>query len=325
MHPWEALISAALHSPASLCPCPPGPVPVPVLPACPLSLPALSMLSAVWARAFKKRTPTLTKAAEQGQGLLYSTFDLLCVGVAATVGGGIFVVTGEVAHGTAGPGIVFSWVVAGLVCCLSAMAYAELTVRWPSGGSAYTYVYATLGEFPAVLTAWALTLECGVSSAAVSRSWGAKLQSLLSHGDADDANESGIAFNLYACLLQIGVVLLFLRGSDVSKQTVNVLTVLKTVLIVAVVVLGLRHFSLENVYPDVLPMGMQGVVRGATTCYFGFIGYDEVSSSYISYCRYLNTLYNHVSILLNLFRSVVLLMKLRIPKSNCPSPFSERS
>lgn len=213
----------------------------------------------------------------------YGLFDLLCVGVGATVGSGVFVLTGLVARDIAGPGVVLSWVIAGCACCLSATSFAELSSRFPSSTSSYTFVKHTLGEFPAYLAAWCLSLECGLSAAAVARSWGRKLVSLWSLAAATADGTSTMTattdtwgFNLYACLLQLAAVLLFLAGKDVSKMVINVFTVAKVLLIVFMVVMGLSLFRVANFQPTLIPMGWDGILRGSTMCFFGFVGYDEV-------------------------------------------------
>ena len=109
----------------------------------------------------------------------YSLFDLICVGVGGTVGSGIFVLTGLIARQYAGPGVVFSWLVAGFACLASALSYAELSSVIPSAGSSYTYIYVALGEWPAFIAAFCLSLEYGVSAAAIARSWGDKLSAWL--------------------------------------------------------------------------------------------------------------------------------------------------
>eukprot|EP01031_Cornospumella_fuschlensis_P027875 gene27875-33660_t len=220
------------------------------------------------------RTPVLDDPSHTNHSAeKYTLFDLLCVGVGATVGSGVFVVTGQVAHEIAGPSVIFSWIVAGVACSLSALAYAELTCRWPSAGSSYTYVYATLGEFFAVLTAWALSLECGISGAAVARSWGAKVSALLA--DSGDLSDADSGFNVYAFFLQLVVVMVFLAGVDLSKGVVNALTVLKTAVILLMTLCGVSLFQTKHLQP-LAPFGLKGVMKGATMCFFGFIGYDEV-------------------------------------------------
>jgi APA family basic amino acid/polyamine antiporter len=208
----------------------------------------------------------------------YGLFDLLCVGVGATVGSGVFVLTGFVAHDIAGPGVVLSWIIAGLACCLSATSFAELSSRFPTSTSSYSFARHTLGEWAAYLAAWGLSLECGLSAAAVSRSWGQKLVSLVasSSSGAINASTDEWGFNCPAFLLQVAVVILFLAGKDVSKTVINIFTVAKVLLIGFMIILGLLLFQVKNFEPTIVPMGWNGVMRGATLCFFGFVGYDEV-------------------------------------------------
>ena len=92
-----------------------------------------------------------------------SLFDLLCIGVAATLGSGVFALTGSVAREFTGPSVIISWLIAGVACSISAMSFAELCSRFPSSVSSYSFVYNSLGEWPAVIAFWCLTLECGLS------------------------------------------------------------------------------------------------------------------------------------------------------------------
>jgi len=227
-----------------------------------------------------------------------STFDLICIGIGGTVGSGVFVLTGIIARQYAGPGVVLSWLIAGVGCCFSAMSYAELSSRIPSAGSSYAYVYCALGEFPAVLAAWCLSLEYGISGSAVARSWGDKVNAYvkLHLSGPEDAVPSGSGgggggfgwpaldlsllsgggFNLAAGLLQVGAVLVLLAGVEVGKVTVNAFTVLKMALVLFMIVGGLALYDSANLAGGWTPMGYSGVLRGATSCFFGYIGYDEV-------------------------------------------------
>jgi amino acid transporter len=140
-------------------------------------------------------------------------------------------------------------------------------------------VYATLGELPAVLAALALSLECGVSGAAVARSWGAKIASLRNTADLIDLNGfEDRGFNVYACLLQCTVIILFLQGVELGKVVTNVFTIVKVLVVLVIVVSGLCFFQPANLKP-LMPLGLRGVLKGSTSCFFGFIGYDEVSYS----------------------------------------------
>ena len=129
-----------------------------------------------WMRLFR----TISRNTEEG-GLprTYGLFDLLALGIGGTVGSGVFVLTGFVANLQAGPWTPLCWALSGAAALLSAASYAELSARIPSSGSSYNYVFATLGELGAYVSAFLLSLEFGVSSAAVARSWGDKLEDWL--------------------------------------------------------------------------------------------------------------------------------------------------
>ncbi len=206
----------------------------------------------------------------------YSLFDLICVGVGATLGSGVFVLTGLVARDFAGPSAFFSWIIAGVACSFSAMSYAEMSNRMPSSGSAYTFAYSTLGELPAYIAGWCLSLECGVSAAAVARNWGVKLSnSLHSSSSTSELSQDDFGFNLYSFLVMSATILLFLSGSEISRLTINLFTVLKVLLVFFMIGAGFLLFRGQNLTPFA-PMGVRGCVRGATSCFFGFVGYDEV-------------------------------------------------
>lgn len=223
---------------------------------------------------------------EKGLRRTLSLFDLLCIGVGSTVGGGVFVLTGIIARLFSGPGVVISWLIAGFACLCSAMSFAELSVRVSSSGSSYAYVYVTLGEAPAFIAAWCLTLECGVGGAAVARAWGVKLHNyLLDIGayvcdgsgpfSCSSSGEDEMGMNFYAGGLQLLTVIIFLCGGIIGQKTINIFTILKMLLIVFMIIAGLSRFNPSHVQV-IVPYGTQGLLRGATSCFFGFVGYDEV-------------------------------------------------
>ena len=150
---------------------------------------------------------------ERNLGLM----DLVCVGLGSTIGSGVFCLTGYIAAEYSGPGVIVSWLLAGLACCFSALSFAELTTRIPSSGSSYAFLYVTLGELPAFLAMWCLTLECGISGAAVARSWGTKLDLYLINNGLDDfaatdGSDDSIGFNFYSALLQLITIMIFRYG-----------------------------------------------------------------------------------------------------------------
>ena len=162
----------------------------------------------------------------------------------------------------------------------SAMSYAEMSCRIPSAGSSYAYVFYAMGELPAVVAAWFLTLEYGISGAAVARSWGDKFVLLLSccYPHANSTFNPGYGVNFLAGIMQFGVMLILLGGVSVGKITVNIFTVLKMVLVMFIIVAGLCLFKSENV-SYWTPYGSSGVLRGSTAAFFGYIGYDGMYMS----------------------------------------------
>lgn len=115
---------------------------------------AFRMFGRVCARTFLRKDASVLKAdmATQTIKRTYTLFDLICLGVGGTIGSGVFVLTGIVANTDAGPGVIFSWLIAGFACFFSCVTYAELSCRLPTGGSSYQYVYVSLGELPACIS-----------------------------------------------------------------------------------------------------------------------------------------------------------------------------
>lgn len=179
-----------------------------------------------------------------------------------------------------------------------------------------TVMYAFIGEYPAVIAAWCLTLEYGISGSAVARSWGDKVNAYISatmishqmgstinnmnntgnsysnnYSNNYDSNDNssninlfsifspGLGINIFAGLLQITVVIILLLGVDIGKIAVNSFTVIKVILVLYMIICGLVLFQPANLEVGFLPMGVDGILRGATSCFFGYIGYDEVSGN----------------------------------------------
>ena len=206
-------------------------------------------------------------------------FDLVSIGVGGTIGSGIFVLCGYIASTFAGPATCVSWAIAGAAACLSGICYAELACRMPAAGSSYVYVYASMGELPAVLVAACLSLEYGISASAVARSWGDKCMEWLNMNlDIDVASFDENAFNPLATLVAAASVGLLMGGVKESKSVTNFFTMAKVVLVVFMTVVGLALIKpKENLVPFIPPQfGLVGIFRGATSSFFGYIGFDEV-------------------------------------------------
>ncbi len=131
---------------------------------------------------FRKKTGMLPHGENGTTGHLKRTmgaFDLTMLGVGCIIGTGIFVITGKAAAENAGPGLMISFVIAGIACVLAALCYAELSSTVPAAGSAYAYSYIVFGEILAWVLGWDLILEYGVAAASVSSGWSAYFQGLL--------------------------------------------------------------------------------------------------------------------------------------------------
>jgi len=211
-----------------------------------------------------------------------TVFDLVSVGVGGTIGSGVFVLCGFIAHKYSGPAAPLSFAISGLSACLSGLCYAELSCHIPSAGSSYAYVYASMGELPAVIAAACLTLEYLVSSSAVARSWGDKVVEWLKNEINVDSDgllvqilEPGYGLSPMSLLVCGGSVILLLKGVKESKEVTNVITFTKVMLVLFMIVGGFFLLQTENFHP-IMPMGFSGVLRGATSSFFGYIGYDEV-------------------------------------------------
>ncbi|KAL7478097.1 hypothetical protein ACHAW6_003880 [Cyclotella cf. meneghiniana] len=217
-----------------------------------------------------------------------SLFDLVCIGVGATVGSGIYVVTGLIAHTLAGPATFISWSIAGMAACASGLCYAEQGGRFPSAGSTYVYAKETMGERASVIAASCLTLEYVGSASAVARSWGDKVVEYVRSLQGNSAEADGVTYllrildpgmgiNPCAFLVSSGAVLLLLNGVKESKFVTNLFTTLNVTLLLFMAGLALFLAKAENMSPLIPPQfGVSGIIRGATSSFFGYIGFDEI-------------------------------------------------
>ncbi|RLN75138.1 hypothetical protein BBJ28_00011881 [Nothophytophthora sp. Chile5] len=214
-------------------------------------------------------------------------FDLCCIGIGGTIGSGIFSTAGSIISETAGPAAVVSWLVGGVVCCLNALAYMELSTRIPSSGSTYAYAYHTIGELPAVVAAWLLTLEYAVSGAGVARSWGDKVEEwlLLDYPDKDFHWLNLQSANILGGLIQFLSMVVLLVGVRFGKAFVNTVTIVKVCVVFFIIIAGFAALDPDNLSPFIparaeldgaMTFGSQGVITGASQAFFGYVGFDEV-------------------------------------------------
>lgn len=209
-----------------------------------------------------------------------SLFDLVSIGVGGTIGSGIFVLNGLIAHSYAGPATFISWIISGTAALLSGCCYAELSGRIPTAGSSYSYAFVALGELPAYVTAFMLTLEFLLSGSAVARSWGDKvvewLRVELSVSDEYlSILQPGYGINPMACLVSIVTTLLVLMGVKESKIVTDIFTWAKVLLVIFMTVGGFVLFDPSNMTP-LVPNGASGILRGSISSFFGYLGFDAV-------------------------------------------------
>lgn len=238
-----------------------------------------------------RRKPVSAMAAETGadtgHGELARTigvFQLSMIGIGATVGTGIFFVLSQ-AVPLAGPAVIWSFVIAGVVAGLTALCYAELASAAPAAGSSYSYAYATMGEFVAMVVAACLLLEYGVSAAAVAVGWSEYLNQLLHNlfgfqipAALSSAPEGGGWINLPAVVLVALCGFLLVRGTKESARANAIMVLVKLAVLALFVVLGLRGWDTDN-FAHFAPFGVAGVTSAAGVIFFSYIGLDAVSTA----------------------------------------------
>ena len=216
-------------------------------------------------------------------------WSLVAIGIGCTIGAGIFVMPGIVAATHAGPGILLSFMLAGVACAIAALCYAELAVIIPASGSAYSYTYATLGELAAWLIGWNLLLEYGLANSAVAAGWGGYLSQILSsfglalpphlmYATGQPIPGGGIGWiNLPAVIAIVLPTLLLMVGIRESARFNNGLVAAKILVLILFVALCLPAVNMGHFKPF-LPFGWQGVISGAGVLFFLFVGFDAVST-----------------------------------------------
>lgn len=252
----------------------------------------------------KKSIDQLSKEQKEKQGGLKRTlgsFDLMTMGVGAIIGAGLFVLTGQAAAKCAGPAVILSFAIAAMICVFSALCYAELASLIPGAGSAYTYVYVTLGEFAAWMIGWSLTLEYLLSSSTVASGWSAYFVSLLkdfgvqiptlfsqpplSYDPQLGWLKSGDLVNLPAVVIVALIGVFISRGVKTAAFVNNLLVLIKIAVILLFICCGIAYIRVDNWTPFIPEntgifgqFGWSGVFRGAGVVFFAFIGFDAIST-----------------------------------------------
>ncbi|PJR04502.1 amino acid permease [Avrilella dinanensis] len=237
----------------------------------------------------------LTEANATGEGSLKKTFGpwgLVALGVGAVIGAGLFSITGMAAGNFAGPSIMISFVVAALGCALAGLCYAEFASMIPVAGSAYTYSYATMGEFIAWVIGWDLVLEYAVGAATVASSWSGYLDALLQNYGYYLPPEllttpfEGGWFNLPAVFIVVMMSLVLVKGTSESALVNTIIVILKVAIVLVFIFVGLKYVDTQNHTPFIPEntgnfgeFGFSGIIRGAAIVFFAYIGFDAVSTA----------------------------------------------
>ncbi|MDQ3937590.1 MAG: amino acid permease, partial [Chloroflexota bacterium] len=211
--------------------------------------------------------------------------DIVVFGVGVIIGAGIFVLTGVAAATEAGPAVALSFVFAAVVCAFAALCYAEFASMVPVAGSAYTYSYATLGQFIAFIIGWDLFLEFTVGAAAVAIGWSGQLNATLDQifgitlpqAITAPPSEGGVV-NLLGMLLVLALTYLLVRGIRISSRANIVMVVVTIAVLLLIIAVGSTEVSTANWEPF-FPFGLAGVVGGAALVFFAFIGFDIVATT----------------------------------------------
>ena len=236
---------------------------------------------------FKKKTLEDFSAQREGSGMLrtLSTLDLTFLGIGGIIGSGVFVLTGIGAARYAGPGIVLSFVAAGLLCMLVGLAYAELASLIPAAGSAYAYTFASLGEGMAFLCGWSLIIGYIVTASAVAVGFSAYFSGMMASLGMEipkalltTAPEGGI-INLPAVVITLLIGVILAHGTKESSRLNAILISLTLCAIVGYIVVTTPHMDIAKNMDPFLPFGAAGIMTGAAVVFFSFMGFDTVATS----------------------------------------------
>jgi len=226
-------------------------------------------------------------------------WQLIALGIGAIIGTGIFVITGHAAATYAGPGVVISFIIAGIGCLFAGLCYAEYASMIPVAGSAYTYTYATMGKFLAWIIGWNLVLEYLAAASVVSVGWSGYFNALLGefgYHVPDVVASAPIGFvgthmvstghiaNLLALSIIVAISALLIVGIKQSARFNTAMVALKLTIVVLVIAFGLPLVKSVNLHPFIPPntgtwgtFGWSGVLRATGVIFFAYIGFDAVS------------------------------------------------
>ena len=237
----------------------------------------------------------MNEAKESGTHALKRTLGaggLVALGIGAIIGAGLFSITGGAAANNAGPAITISFIVAAMGCLFAGLCYAEFASMIPVAGSAYTYSYATMGEFIAWIIGWDLVLEYAVGAATVGISWSRYLVKFLDGFNIHLPPElvtgpwDGGIINLPAVFIIVLMSLLLIKGTRESATVNAFIVAIKVTVVLVFIFLGWKYINKAN-YDPYIPtntgtfgdFGFSGIIRAAAIVFFAYIGFDAVSTA----------------------------------------------
>ncbi|XP_014213311.2 cationic amino acid transporter 2 [Copidosoma floridanum] len=233
----------------------------------------------------------------------FSALDLTALGIGSSLGVGVYVLVGNVAKTMTGPAVIISFAIAAVVSMIAGLCYAEFAARVPKAGSAYVYSYVTIGEFMAFVIGWILILEYIIGSASVVRGLSKYVDALFNNSMSllfQAAAPMNIShFSQYPDFFAFGVTLVFSGalacGAKESSTANNIFTLVNLSVVLFVIVSGAIKADFKNwkIKPNCqteicrkekgeggfMPFGIAGVISGAATCFYGFIGFDCVATT----------------------------------------------
>ncbi len=253
----------------------------------------------------KKPISQIIASSQAGEHQLKRTLgptSLVSLGIGAIIGAGLFSLTGIAAAENAGPAVVLSFMVAAVGCAFAGMCYSELASMIPVAGSAYTYSYATMGEFVAWIIGWDLVLEYAVAAAVVAVSWSRYVGSFLHDFGISiparlvacpfdiiklpDGSEAHGLVNIPAMFIIIVVSILLMLGIKESARVNDIIVVVKLIVVFTFIAIGFKYINWSNYHPFIPPntgtfgeFGISGIMRAAGVIFFAYIGFDTVSTA----------------------------------------------
>ena len=267
-----------------------------------------NLFNGFFRKILTKRNPEdmIKKANEAGLEKTLTAFDLIVLGIGAIIGCGIFAAVGIAAAGNpadgvlgAGPALVVSMIIAAFACVFSALCYSEFATMIPVAGGAYTYTFATLGEFPAWMVGWVLVLEYLVGYIAVACAWSSYFMNFLkgfsnvlpscitnppdwlvgvASQNAPHLLSLPICVNIPAIIMVVVSTLILIKGTKDSTVLTSVMVIIKLAVIALFVLTGMFYIQPDNWVPFA-PHGTSGIFMGAFTIFFAYIGFDALATT----------------------------------------------